>query len=481
MPSLSVVAATNITATTATLGANVTSLGLPATVSSRGIYLGLTPSPLSYQKADVSTGLGSYSVDTYSAIYPLTPSTTYYYRGYAVNATGTGYSTDGTFTTLARSLPTVSASAATNITMNSVTMNGSIDSFGNDFVDKRGIVYSTSSQSAPGSTIAPINSSYGSNFIEESTVWPSLFSTGSFSESIPSGLLNGQNYYYRSYAHNSGGYTYGPESSFTTNAYPTVTQSSFRVFDNYDITGVISPLAALNTNFTLLNSWDRFRLRILLGVTGSDVPANAVSFKLQYALKSGTCGTYYDVNSETPIAYYNNFTPVDHSVMSANITYDPSGASAVPQTYIQSSIPFTNSVSPILKTQGAEWDFSLYDKGISGSTTYCLRIAKSDGSPISYTAIPEITTAPFIIRQGGNTLESGNTPGASVSGGNNSGGTGVDTTGNGGNTGGGTGQGGGTGDLGFIFKKIYSIFNFSNLKSFKNLLLGSVFNALSGK
>ena len=84
-----------ITNTTATLGANVTSLGVPNSISARGTCWGTTALPTTNCVAEGGTGTGVFT----QARTGFTAGTPYYYRGYAVNTTGTGYSPDGTFTT----------------------------------------------------------------------------------------------------------------------------------------------------------------------------------------------------------------------------------------------------------------------------------------------------------------------------------------------------------------------------------------------
>src|SRR3989344_728617 len=94
VPTVTSPTATSITTTSAILGANVVSLGIPASISARGTCYGTSPNPMTNCLAQGGTTTGVYSHSRTS----LTPNTTYYYRGYAINATGTGYSADGTFT-----------------------------------------------------------------------------------------------------------------------------------------------------------------------------------------------------------------------------------------------------------------------------------------------------------------------------------------------------------------------------------------------
>ncbi len=95
VPTVTTPTATAITVSGATLGANVTSLGTPATITARGTCLGASASPMTNCVAEGNTSTGVFTqVRT-----GLLSNTLYYYRGYATNSTGTGYSSDGTFTT----------------------------------------------------------------------------------------------------------------------------------------------------------------------------------------------------------------------------------------------------------------------------------------------------------------------------------------------------------------------------------------------
>jgi prepilin-type N-terminal cleavage/methylation domain-containing protein len=92
--------ATLITDTTATLGANVTSFGIPASISERGICYGTIPVPTDCLPQG-ETILGIFTQN----ITGLIAGTTYYYRGYATNSTGIAYSDDSLFTTLSYPIP----------------------------------------------------------------------------------------------------------------------------------------------------------------------------------------------------------------------------------------------------------------------------------------------------------------------------------------------------------------------------------------
>ncbi|MDD3662712.1 MAG: InlB B-repeat-containing protein [Candidatus Pacebacteria bacterium] len=93
MPTSTVPTVSNLACKSATLNANVTDAGFPATVTGRGFYWGPASHPTTGGAA--GSGTGAYSLN----ITGLNPSTTYWIFSYAGNATGTFYSAQNTFTT----------------------------------------------------------------------------------------------------------------------------------------------------------------------------------------------------------------------------------------------------------------------------------------------------------------------------------------------------------------------------------------------
>ncbi len=94
IPTVTSPTATSVTSSGATLGANVISNG-GSTITSRGTCWGTSAAPVTHCIAEGGTTTGIFTqVRT-----GLPISTLIYYRGYAVNSAGTGYSADGTFTT----------------------------------------------------------------------------------------------------------------------------------------------------------------------------------------------------------------------------------------------------------------------------------------------------------------------------------------------------------------------------------------------
>jgi hypothetical protein len=107
------------------------------------------------------------------------------------------------------SAPTITTTALSSITANTVTSGGNVTSSGRSTITARGIVWSTS----PGPTV------------DLPTRTTEAGTTGSFT-SVATGLVGGTLYYIRAYATNGIGTGYGSELSFTTLTAPSVTTTS---------------------------------------------------------------------------------------------------------------------------------------------------------------------------------------------------------------------------------------------------------------
>lgn len=137
---------------------------------------------------------GSFSSDATG----LYPNTKYYIRAYATNSEGTGYGETKTFTTPISS-PIVVTNDASDITKNSAVMNANITHNGGGTISAYGFLYGTSAASLT---------------IE---VKKTENKEGAFSSTI-SGLSSNVTYYYKAFATNENGTSYGEVVSFTTSS-----------------------------------------------------------------------------------------------------------------------------------------------------------------------------------------------------------------------------------------------------------------------
>jgi len=118
-PSLSTPTSASISSSTATLGATITSNGGVA-ISESGIVYDINATPTTH--ATLTSPLVSTNIAFTVPVSSLTPQTLYYYRGYAINTQGTGYSSDGTFRTLSNA-PTLQASNLTGTATSNTALN----------------------------------------------------------------------------------------------------------------------------------------------------------------------------------------------------------------------------------------------------------------------------------------------------------------------------------------------------------------------
>jgi WD40 repeat protein len=143
----------------------------------------------------------------------------------------------------------------------------------------------------------------------------------------------------------------------------------------------------------------QFRLRLNLGVSGGNLAAAAMSYRLQYAVRgadnvcdtSFTNETYADVTTSTAISYYNNAIAADGYSLTANANDPTNGSSPlVRQTYEESNnFEISNAIAA---GSTGMWDFSLSTGPSAVAGTYCLRAVKADGSTLSsYSVVPQIT------------------------------------------------------------------------------------------
>ncbi len=197
LPTLSTIAASNITFSSATCGGSITS-DCNAEITSRGVCYSTKSKPtISNSKVTSGSGTGTFTCNLTN----LSDGTTYYARAYATNKKGTAYGAQISWTTKAYTRPTVSTTEAQKVSYTTATCGGNVTSDGSLSVTSRGICYSTQ----PNPTISNTKVVSGSG-------------TGAFTCNL-TGLSDGTTYYARAYATNGKGTAYGEQISWTTKEY----------------------------------------------------------------------------------------------------------------------------------------------------------------------------------------------------------------------------------------------------------------------
>lgn len=194
VPELTTAAITEVGLTTAVSGGTIISDGGEA-ITAKGVCWSTSANPtIADSKTSDGTGLANFV----SNIVGLSEGTTYYVRSYATNDVGTAYGNELTFITNQVTGAVLTTTAATSITSTGATAGGNITDAGGGSIIARGICWGT----APNPTVTGNKTTNGTG-------------TGIFTGNL-TGLTDGTTYYYRAYATNSSGTTYGQEFSFIT-------------------------------------------------------------------------------------------------------------------------------------------------------------------------------------------------------------------------------------------------------------------------
>jgi uncharacterized protein (TIGR02145 family) len=198
IPTVTTNVVTDITTSSAVCGGKIVSDGY-SEITECGICYSTSADPTIDDKKVVceQNDNGEFSAE----LTGLSENTTYYVRAYAINAKGTAYGEERSFTTVAITLPTVVTLEPTDILRGSAVCSGKITNDGNSEILACGICYSTSdTPTISDNVVAATNNS--TNFT-----------------CTLSGLSAGTTYYVRAYATNVGGTEYGETVMFETTDY----------------------------------------------------------------------------------------------------------------------------------------------------------------------------------------------------------------------------------------------------------------------
>lgn len=191
-PTLKTEEATEITDTTAKLKGSITAPTCESTVTSQGfVYAMATLPKIDDNVAEVN------GQNVSATIIDLEPNTTYYYRTFFTNPTGTYYGNENTFSTeIGNTI--ISTQDITNITSFAAKSGGNIDSDGGSAITSRGVCWNTAG-----------NPSILDNLTVDGE------GAGLYESNID-GLDSYTEYYVKAYAINENGTVYGEEKTFTT-------------------------------------------------------------------------------------------------------------------------------------------------------------------------------------------------------------------------------------------------------------------------
>ena len=136
VPTVTSPTSSSVSYNSAVVGGNITSNG-GSPITSRGIVWGTSPSPRGNvtPEGGTSTGVFTFTVSGFPT------GTLIYFAAYAANSIGTGYSADGTFTTLAGTIPTVTSPTATAITNTTATLGAKVTNTGGALLTDEGIYW----------------------------------------------------------------------------------------------------------------------------------------------------------------------------------------------------------------------------------------------------------------------------------------------------------------------------------------------------
>jgi sugar lactone lactonase YvrE len=192
--------ASHLSPTTATISGAIVSDGSSIMQETGIVYSSVNVVPDTNNDDYVSTstpGIGSFSV----TLINLTPETEYYARAFAVDSVGTYYGDVITFTTPLTSTPAVITGPATDVSYTTATLQGAIVDDGALALTEHGFVISAI-EAVPtldnADVYGTINGTVGDKQVNATELFPAT------------------QYYYRIFAQNSAGISYGNSVTFTT-------------------------------------------------------------------------------------------------------------------------------------------------------------------------------------------------------------------------------------------------------------------------
>ena len=256
--------------------------------------------------------------------------------------------------------PSVTTGGASSITLNSATAAGSIPATGCTSISAYGIEYSTTAGFPNGSGIQVASSN---------------LSGGNFSSSL-TGLASGTPYYYKAYATNAGGTTYGAEQTFTTlTPNPTITTSALSAFGNVCINTTAGPnsFTITGSNLTTAN----VTVGPLTGYTFSTTAGGTYTASLSLTQPGGSYSQQIFVRlTPTAVQSYNGNIPVDGGGIAAPVNVAAAGSG------VNTTASVTTGAASAITQTTATAAGSITATGCSSVTAYGIEYSTTNNFPL---------------------------------------------------------------------------------------------------
>ena len=331
----------------------------------------------------------SSTFQTFSYSWSTNPATGLAWTDTAINAAEYGLAGIYSSTTYFYVVVTYTAPAVPSITTNTTTniiysgaahyalLNGTLNSWSGNTTDTyKGFVYGTSSVAANPGNVGPLA---GYTTVSANTTGTG---TGAYSANI-TGMAAGTTYYYRAYAHNSIGFSYGDELTFTTLTNPTIT--------NLAATTVSSSTAQVNSQVTFDGNTS-CNITFGLALSTQAVFTNYTSFyNVSGTYVTGQYPLYALTSLNASATYYYNVR-IQNSYGTAygtELTFTTT--SGVNEPYGIIAIPSSNSISVSWIKNGSQstmvrWSTGTYPTGTAvgnlayiGTGSSCLITGLNEG------------------------------------------------------------------------------------------------------
>ena len=421
VPVVTTIAVSNLTATTATSGGNITSEG-SSIVITYGVCWSTKSSPTITDSKTIDVlGTGGYV----SNLTGLNGVTVYYVRAYATNVVGTGYGSNVTFTTLGQS-PTAMVANAGNISTTTATLNGTVNA---NFL----------------STDVTFEYGLTTNYGNTATAIQSPL-TDNTNTNVSADIINlngGTIYHYRVKAVNSLGTTYSNDLTLTTLGQV----STVSILPATNITGTSVTLAGL-VNANLLPTVVTFEYGTTTSygstVTPSQSPITGnINTSVSADITGLTGGTIYHyrisaVNSsgtsyssdmtfttllsgQVPTVSILNATNINTTSATLNGSVNANNSSTIVTFEYGTTVSYGSTITPSqsLVTGNTNTNVSANITGLTGGTVYHYRmialnsIGTTNSNDMTFTTLGQVPIVPIVTTLAASSL---NTTSATLNG-----------------------------------------------------------------